>query len=48
MKIRTLAAFLAMVAGTVVATLYITGLNRPAPRTRPPPPKGRCTPNCPA
>ena len=30
MKIRTLAAFLAMVAGTVVATLYITGLNRPA------------------
>ena len=30
MKIRTLAAFLAMVAGTVVATLYLTGLNRPA------------------
>lgn len=30
MKIRTLAAFLAMVAGTVVSTLYITGMNRPA------------------
>jgi len=30
MKIRTLAAFLAMVAGTVVATLYITGVNHMA------------------
>src|SRR5947209_2377746 len=28
MKIRTLAAFLLMVAGTVVATLYITGMGR--------------------
>ena len=28
MKMRTLAAFLAMVAGTVVATLTITGVNR--------------------
>jgi hypothetical protein len=30
MKIRTLAALLTMVAGTVVATLYITGLGRTA------------------